>query len=332
MTLTDAAELMLAAVAEGSCGWMLLAAWVLLSTVLVNAWSAVAAAEWSRSVVGAAAAVAGAGVAAEAPAFVVSVVLPELSCLLAVAFCCAVAAVGSVLPELSELSEALAVVCDCVVDEALASPVFGGAVVVGTAGVGVAVATVAAVGSPVPLMPVCTVACSFVTAAALPSVVGWVAPFASVLPAVVDVVPDVAAPSSVPVCAAAGVADVPDVDWSAAARAAAAMASGAVLGPPLVPVVGAVVGAVGAFVSVTVTGSMTAIAVGTMPVVTAGDGLAVEPLVESVVVLPSDDDCVLDVEESSFESSDLLRECRGPSLPLVWLASSALEVCPAPLP
>jgi hypothetical protein len=61
---------------------------------------------------------------------------------------------------------------------------------------------------------------------------------------------------------------------------------------------------------------MTAIAVGTMPVETPDDEVAVEVLVASVVVLPLDDDCVSDVEESSFESADLLLACRGPSLPL----------------
>lgn len=111
MTLTDAAELMLAAVAVGSCGWMLFAAWVLLSTVLVNVWSGAAVAEWSRSVVRAAVAVVDAGVgAAEVPAFVVSVLVPEPSCLPAAAFCCADTAVGSVSPESPEPSEALVAV------------------------------------------------------------------------------------------------------------------------------------------------------------------------------------------------------------------------------
>lgn len=87
--------------------------------------------------------------------------------------------------------------------------------------------------------------------------------------------------------------------------------------------------AVGVLVSVTVTGRMTAIAVGKMPVVTVDDELAVEPSVESVVVLPSDDDCVLDVEELSFEPADLSLACRGPSLPLAWSVPSALEAGPA---
>ena len=55
---------------------------------------------------------------------------------------------------------------------------------------------------------------------------------------------------------------------------------------------------------------------------------------DSVVVLPLDDDCVLDVDgvpdvdESSFESADLSLACRGPSLPLAWLVPSALEAGP----
>lgn len=196
----------------------------------------------------------------------------------------------------------------------MAPAAFGvAAVVVGTARVAVAAAV--AVGSAAPLRPVCTVVCGFVTAAVVPAGVAWVVPFASVAPAVVDVASDVVALSS------ASAADVADVDWSAAARAAAAMASGAVLEPlTAVVVVGVVVAVVGegVLVSVTVTGSMTAIAVGTMPVVTPDDELAVEPSVAAVVVVvpPSDDDCVLDDEESSFEDADLLRECRGPSLPL----------------
>ena len=86
------------------------------------------------------------------------------------------------------------------------------------------------------------------------------------------------------------------------------MASGAVL-----ELAGAAAAdAVGVLVSITVTGSMTA--VGKIPVVTVDDELVVEPSVGSVVVLPSDDDWVLDVEESSFEPADLPLACRGPSL------------------
>lgn len=243
----------------------------------------------------------------------------------AAAFGCAVAAVGSVFPEPPELSEGLVAVCDCAVEDVLASAAFGAvSPVVETTGVGVAavaVVVVVAAGTAVPLMPVCTVACGFVGAAALAFAVGWVAPFASVVAAVAEVVPGVAAAPPASACAAA------DVDWSAAASAAAAMASGAVLEL----LVAAAVGSVGVLVSITVTGSMTAIAVGKIPVVTVDDEPAVESLVGPVVVLPSDDDCVLDVDESSFESADLSLACRGPSLPLAWSAPSALEACLGPL-
>lgn len=250
-----------------------------------------------------------AGAAAAASAFVASVLLPALFGLPAAALCCAVAAVGSVVPEAPELSEASAVVCDCA--EALVPAAFGVAAAgVGTMGVGVAVVAVVVAVSAVPLISVCTVACGFVAAVALPLDVGWVAPFASaVAAAVVDVAPDVV---SLPSAAACDVAAAADADWLAVASAAAAIASGVVLEPPLA----AVVGVVGVLVAATVTGRMTAIAVGTMPVVTSVDEFAVEPVLESVVVLPPDDDCVPDVEESSFESAALLRECEDPLLPL----------------
>lgn len=275
-------------------------------------------AECPRSVVEDA--VVSAGVGAVAPGFVGSVLLPELSCFPATAFCCAVVAVGSVLPESLEPLEASVAVCDCV-DEAFAPAVFGVAVVVaGGTTLGVAVAADVAALSTAPLMPVCTVACAFVCPVAIPVVEDWAVAFVSAVPVVVDVASVVAALPSASSC----VDPAADVDWVAAASAAAAIASGAVLGP----VVAAVVGAVGVLVAVTVTGSMTAMAVGKMPVVTVDDEVAVEPLAGSVVALPLDDDCVLDVEESSFEPADLSLACRGPSLPLAWSVPSALEAGP----
>jgi hypothetical protein len=225
---------------------------------------------------------------------------------------------------LPELSDAAAVVCDCAVAELLDPDDFDVAAVVGTAGVGVA--AVVAVPSVAVFIPVCTVAGDFVCPVALPVVVDWVAPFASVVPVVVDVASVVAVLSSASACVTA---DVADADWLAAARAAAAIASGPVPGPLVVGV-----GAVGVLVTVAVTGSMTATAVGTMPVVPF-DELAVEPSVEPAVVLAPGDDCVPDVEESSLEPADLLpdllRECRGPSLLFAWPALLALEAGPASL-
>jgi hypothetical protein len=264
---------------------------------------------------------AGEGAVAAASAFVPSVLPAEPSCLPAAAFCCAAAAVGSALPDvLPELSDAAAVVGDCAVAELLDPADFGVVAVVGTAGVGVDAVAVVAVISVAVFMPVCTVAGDLACPVALPVVVDWVAPFASVVPVVVDVASVVAVLSSASACATA---DVADADWLAAARAAAAIASGPV---PELPVVG--VGALGVLVIVAVTGSMTATAVGTMPVVPF-DELAVDPSVEPAVVLSPGDDCVPDVEESSFELADLLRECRGPSLLLAWPALLALEAGPA---
>jgi hypothetical protein len=237
---------------------------------------------------------------AEPPGFVVSGVPSAASCLVATAGCGVVAAVGSALPEASELPDAVVVAA-----AAFEAAVFElAAFEVVVLGAEPSDATVAAAVAPVG-----------VVAAAL--TVGWAGAFvvAAVLVAAPDVDVAVAVASGVVV---AGVNDDPGAavaDWLAAI-AAAAIASGAV------PLPDAGVPVAGVAVTATVTGITTATGLGVAGLAPAC-GVGVEPLAESADEVSPDDDVAVDCVESSLEVVDLVRERGGASVVVPALASDA---------
>jgi hypothetical protein len=225
-------------------------------------------------------AVAAGDAVAEPPGFVVSAVPSAASCLVATAGCDAVAAVGSVLPALSELADAVVV----------AAAAFEGAVFeVTVLGAEPSDATVAVAGdvSAATVAPVCVVAAALT--------VGWPGVFAVV--AVVVAAPEVGVAVIVAASAVVMVAcanDDPSVavaDWLAA-MAAAAIASGAVPLPDVgEPDAGEPV--VGVDVTATVTGTTTAIGLGVAGLVPPC-GVGVELVAESADDVSPDDDVAVD--------------------------------------
>ena len=274
-----------------------------LSVVVPAAWSCVATV-----------AVATGEVPAEPVAFVVASALPSAaSSPVAMAGCCAAAAVGSGLPGLPDAAVVAAAVL--AVAPLAVEPVDAtGALVVVVAMVVSAAAITPVWGAAADLSAVCFV-------------VAWAAASVSVV-AVPAIVAAVASVAIVPACSA----DAPSAavaDWLAA-MAAAAIASGAV---PLPdggePVAGVPVA--GVAVSATRTGMATAIGLGVVDGLVPSGVVAVEALADPVAEVSPDDEAAVELVESSCESVDLLRERGGVSVvlapalgsvagPLLWVS------------